>query len=63
MPKTCYNCKLPGTECPIGGGSGYACNTKKSEVDWTDMYKEQEIKKEEEKDTNPGLRDRSNRYS
>ena len=25
MPKTCYSCKRPGTECPTGGGAGYAC--------------------------------------
>ena len=40
MPKTCYNCKLPGSECPTGGGAGYACKASRPEVSWNEMYED-----------------------
>ena len=32
MPKTCWNCKKPGSECQSEGGQGYLCKTKVKEV-------------------------------
>ena len=48
MPKTCWNCKRPGSECESGGGQGYLCKTKRKEISWDEAY----IQEETEKDDN-----------
>ena len=48
MLKTCFNCKLPGSQCPTRGGARYSCNAVQQEISWNDVYKKEDKKKEEE---------------
>ena len=46
MPKTCWNCKKPGSECESGGGQGYLCRMKRKEVSWDEAYDKEDEEKE-----------------
>ena len=46
MPKTCWNCKKPGSECDSGGGQGYLCRTRMREVSWDEVYRLEDTEKE-----------------